>query len=84
MADIVKIEWTETSRFSAYVYLPEGVTFETFNQDDYDLENDLAEINEDRNFEGLERENVEVYNQSPPPLAGGIRPEIDELDWSPR
>lgn len=83
MADepaIVKIEWTETASYSAWVYLPEGVTFDTFNQGDYDLADDLAEINEDRNFEGLERDNINVYNQQPPP---GWRNGIDELEWTP-
>ena len=79
--EIVKIEWTETTTYSAYVYLPEGVEFADFDQDDYMLEDDLAEINEDRNFEGMVRENVEVYNQKPPP---GWRNGIDEIDWTPR
>lgn len=78
---VVKIEWTETSQFSAFVELPEGVTFETFDQSKYDLENSLGEINEDHNFEGLERSGIEVYNLQPPRLAGNVPYDVEELDW---
>lgn len=77
MADIVKIEWTETSRYSTFVELPDGVTFEMFDKSKYDLEDGLADLNEDRNYEGCERSDIEVYNQRP----ASRYVEVDELDW---
>lgn len=78
---VVKIEWIETSRYSTYVELPEGQTFETFDKDRYDLADGLADLNEDRNYEGCERSDIEVYDQQPPRLAGNIPYDVDELDW---
>lgn len=75
---VVKIEWTETSQYSAYIELPEGETFESFDQSRYDMENMLAEINEDIHFDGLERDDINVYNQQPPP---GSSEEVEEFDW---
>jgi len=81
MGAVVKVEWTETSRYLAYIELPEGQTFETFDKARYDLENGLADLNEDRNFEGCERHDIEVYDEQPPRLAGNIPYDVDELDW---
>lgn len=52
----VTIRWTETSDHEARVQVPDD--FDVENWDRYDLENDLAEL--DEGFVGLEREVCEV------------------------
>jgi hypothetical protein len=80
--EIVKIEWTETHQYSAYIRLPEGQTFDSFDQSEWDLSDALGEINTDTNFEGLERENVEIYTGVPPHV-GKPPYEVEEIDWIP-
>ncbi len=70
---IARIEWTELSRHSASVLVPDD-----FNPDEYDLENALANLDDD-GFEGLERENIEVYYPKYPPTQGIDNEEFETL-----
>ena len=76
MTDVVKVEWTETSQYSAFIRLPEGETFESFDKSRYDMAGLLAEHNEDIHHEGTERGDIEVYDQKPP-----ANEEVEEPDW---
>lgn len=73
---VVKVEWTETSTYAAFITLPKGETFESFDKSRYDMESLLAEHNEDIHHEGTERGDIEVYDQKPP-----VNEEVEEPDW---
>jgi hypothetical protein len=76
VSGIVKVEWTETSQYCAFIELPEGETFEDFDKSRYDMESLVAEYNTDINFEGCERSDIEIYNQQP-----GLGDDVEEPDW---
>ena len=56
----VTIRWTETSEYETQVQVPDS--FDQKNHDQWDLPNDLAELDEE-GFVGLTREVDEVFEE---------------------